>query len=376
MLCPILEFPPKAAISSCPQSRPCLVRFIMITRTTLVGPTEPFFCHHGLPTAVQIVRARVDAHLTRLEHRQDPLNADDILHRRPLLATEHFAALLAHWNIEPFELTTNTLRPSFQCPECQADFLSRTLLAIHRMQDHRVLLQRPVRFDQARDALKGLPTCSHFLKSFHDWTHLRTHIQHRACLVFDPSKDDEDDLIRAQRQLRDHSLAASWEAIAQDDTLRDFLSSKCILCQRFVPRTQELTTHLRHSHSNLADRAVQAGREFMRRRQRDPCFLCLRPRRRQGHLCSAAVNIQAYALHYSGQFAGIHVPSKATSMQHQCHLCNFCCLDENHLHCHQRHHHGLTSIPFPPAPRRDHDLDQITRARFPFTCRTPQSRCA
>ena len=37
-------------------------------------------------------------------------------------------------------------------------------------------------------------------------------------------------------------------------------------------------------------------------------------------------------------------------------------MDENHLHCHQRHQHGLTSIPFPRAPRRDHDLDQIQQA--------------
>ena len=227
---------------------------------------------------MQIFRARVDAHLTRLELRQEQLPADDVLHRRPLLATEQFAALLAHWNIEPIELTTSSLRSSFQCPECQAAFLSRTQLAIHRMQDHRVLLQHPVLFDQARDALRGLPTCSHCLKQFHDWTHLRTHIQNRACLVFDSSKDDADELVRVQRQLRERKLAASWDDIAHDENLRGFLSSKCILCQRFVPRAQELTAHLRHSHSHLADWAVQAGREFMRRRQRDPCFLCLRPR--------------------------------------------------------------------------------------------------
>ena len=79
-------------------------------------------------------------------------------------------------------------------------------------------------------------------------------------------------------------------------------------------------------------------------------------------MCSAAVNIQLHALHHTGQPAGIQGPSKATFMQHQHHLCNFSCMDENHLHCHQRHQHGLTSIPFPRAPRRDHDLDQIQQA--------------
>lgn len=42
-----------------------------------------------------------------------------------------------------------------------------------------------------------------------------------------------------------------------------FLSSHCILCQRFVPRTQEFTSHFHHRHSDLADRAVQAGRDFI-----------------------------------------------------------------------------------------------------------------
>ena len=332
----------------------CMLRKIYRDHPYHTGRThQAFFSYHGLPTAVTLVRLRLEAHLQRLRTRLDWVSSDDIVHHRPLLN---------EWNQEHSQMTRTVDAELIQCPECQASFKSRTLLALHRMQDHRVLLQRPIVFDHARDARKGLPTCSHCLRDFQDWTHLRLRITSRGCLLFDATKEINDDIVRAQLQLRIHLMSESWDDIPQEQGLRAFLSTRCILCQRFVPRTQELTSHLRHSHSHLADRAVQAGRDYMSTRQHDPSSLCQRPHRRQGHLCPAAVNIQCFALHRAGRPVGVPSTSKAAILESQCHLCEFCCLDEQHLNCHLRHQHGLQSVALPPAPRDHSDHPAILEA--------------
>ena len=59
---------------------------------------------------------------------------------------------------------------------------------------------------------------------------------------------------------------------------------------------------------------------------------------------------------------GVPPTSKAAILESQCHLCEFCCLDEQHLNCHLRHQHGLQSVALPPAPREHADHPEILEA--------------
>ena len=114
-----------------------------------------FVRHRGLPTAVDIVLRRLIAHADQLQHRQ---------------------ALNQH----PTETVLTVGHTMHPCPDCQAAFSTRT----PHDHTHKVFLQHPVCFNQARDALLGLPTYSHCNHVFHDWHHLIHHIESRACLVF------------------------------------------------------------------------------------------------------------------------------------------------------------------------------------------------
>lgn len=179
-----------------------------------------------------IVRQRLEAHLLRLRTRLDWAAADDIVHKRPIAATEQFLHLLSNWTQDPSHLSLTQPADAFACPDCQASFQSRTLLAQHRMQDHRVLLMHPIGFGHARDAHKGLPTCAHCLRDFRDWSHLRLHIASRACLAFAASKDINDDIVRAQLQLRFHLMAETWDDIPKMEGLRAFLSIPGASCAK------------------------------------------------------------------------------------------------------------------------------------------------
>ena len=293
-----------------------------------------FVRHRGLPTAVDIVLRRLIAHADQLQHRQ---------------------ALNQH----PTETVLTVGHTMHPCPDCQAAFSTRKALSVHRMTTHtRSFCSIPFASTKHEmhswDCLLTLTVIMYFmigtissitLKAEHVW-------------FFDASKEIQDDLTRAQLQLRVHIVAETWDDIPQDDTLRSFLSTHCILCQRFVPRTQELTSHVRHHHSDLADRAVQAGRDFMCTRKHDPCAFCLRPRRRQGHLCAAAVNLQLFALHHYGHPFGVPASSLAAAPAHARHLCTYGCLNDLHLW----HEHALASAHIPAAPREGNELADYLNA--------------
>ena len=82
--------------------------------------------------------------------------------------------------------------------------------------------------------------------------------------------------LRFHRSLDERLADQSCERIGQNAPLMEHLRSRCILCNRFLPRIHEALSHGRTNRVDMVEHAHQESQQLCVLPHEPPCYLCQR----------------------------------------------------------------------------------------------------
>ena len=161
--------------------------------------------------------------------------------------------------------------------------------------------------------------------------------------------------LRFHRSLDERLADQSCERIGQNAPLMEHLRSRCILCNRFLPRIHEALSHGRTNRVDMVEHAHQESQQLCVLPHEPPCYLCQRayhkPALWRGTLsCTASPLIKGERV------------QEVTRQGFHCPQCQLPFESDEAVNVHLWHRRGL---------RADRDLVSLPRlvtALLPRTC--------
>jgi hypothetical protein len=138
----------------------------------------------------------------------------------------------------------------------------------------------------------------------------------------------------------------NWHHMKMERAACDYLASRCLLCDQFLGRTQELNHHLKTLHPEFWPSVSAKGKQLTQLHGDEvPCPYC-HAMFQNIHQCTVWTQLALLMIYGGGETAREGQPelSKLT-----CEICHVTCSSPEQLHAHLARAHQLISSSFNPA---------------------------
>ena len=218
--------------------------------------TSDLFRDAGLLQPVIELRRTLLTIFTKKQYKVSTLLPDDILHAFNR-QTHHQQVLSVFDRFLESNPNTPATFPEismWQCEACQQSFPTRAALRQHVTKIHQAVV--PVTdFCMRRDALDGLPQCSHCMQKFVRFRTLHQHIMHRRCHTFLPTRKPAMMYVE-QSHIYEQLQQGKTICLLDDNNLLAELSVRCSACGQRCATNNALAHHLTIQHSALYEQAA------------------------------------------------------------------------------------------------------------------------
>ena len=274
---------------------------------------------------------------------------------------------------------------SFRCHLCAFTTQHVATFRRHCTTAHNLRMNRTLHTNPALFMQHGLPQCKYCNTTFTTWRSFYTHIQ-RGCqvlqagpdlcwpfashavstgkplasLMFAPKVDapvrgqtllSDGDLLNIKSQERGGRVLAivqskNWHHMKQERAACEYLASRCLLCDQFLGRTQELNHHLKTLHPEFWPSVSAKGKQLTQLHGDEvPCPYC-HAMFQNIHQCTVWTQLALLMVYGGGETNSEGHPnlSKLT-----CEICHMTCGSPEQLHAHLARAHQLISSSFNPA---------------------------